>query len=182
MVRFIDVYERLPSSAPVGHPHIVDRSNEETDKDNLRVADGICTMLYKYNPSVLRDFLNLQIPVIEILRREQEGSSRYNLLIARHERVVTLLILVIQCGFMRDGEFVDVLVDFGITHEGLWVPLTGHTDMIHPTGPNKAEILDDFGTQFASQIVYWELWEESTAKEIKVSIERNRPDDDYEDE
>ncbi|KAL8886798.1 MAG: hypothetical protein Q9215_005536 [Flavoplaca cf. flavocitrina] len=167
MVHSIDVYEGLPASAPVGHPHIVADFNEETDKDNLRGADGICTMLYKYNPSVLRDFLDLEIPVIEIVRHEKR-SSRYDLIIARQERVVT-------CGFIRDGEFVDLRVDFGIKEEGLWVPLSGHTDFIHPTGPNRGEILDGFGRQLAAQIMYHKLWDESTAKEIKVDIERERP-------
>ncbi|KAL8894201.1 MAG: hypothetical protein Q9192_004529 [Flavoplaca navasiana] len=144
MVHFIDVYEGLPASTPVGHPHIVADFNEETDKDNLRGADGICTMLYKYNPSVLRDFLDLQIPVIEIVRHEKE-SYRYDLIIARHERVVTVIPHLIsqymktfadmttsKCGFIRDGEFVDLRVDFGITEQGLWVPLSGHTDFMAP--------------------------------------------------
>ncbi|KAL9039685.1 MAG: hypothetical protein Q9180_002381 [Flavoplaca navasiana] len=167
MVHFIDVYEWLPASAPIGHPHIVADFNEETNKDNLRGADGICTMLYKYNPSVLRDFLDLRIPSIEIVRREEE-SYRYDMIIARHERVVT-------CGFMRNAEFVDLRVDFGITEEGLWVPLSGHTDFIHPTGPNRGEILDGLGGQLAAQIMYHKLWDESTAKEIKVDVEREGP-------
>ncbi|KAI4274559.1 MAG: hypothetical protein LQ337_003856 [Flavoplaca oasis] len=187
MVRFIDVYERLPASAPVGHPHIVEDFNEETDKDNLRGADGICTMLYRYNPSVLRDFLDLEIPVIEVVRHEKT-SNRYDMIIARHERVVTVIPYLIppymktvanmtmsKCGFMRDAEFVDLRVDFGIKEEGLWVPLSGHSDLFYPTGPNRAEILDGFGEQLAAQIMYHKLWDESTAKEIKVDIERERP-------
>ena len=187
MVHFINVYEGLPASAPVGHPHIVEDFNEETNKDNLRAADGICTMLYKYNPSVLRDFLDLRIPSIEIVRRE-EDAYRYDMIIARHERVVTVMPYLIppymktvadmtisKCGFIRNAEFVDLRVDFGITGEGLWVPLSGHTDFIHPTGSNRGEILDGFGGQFAAQIMYHKLWDESTAREIKVDVERERP-------
>ncbi|KAL8656146.1 MAG: hypothetical protein Q9226_002770 [Calogaya cf. arnoldii] len=165
MVRFIDVYDRLPASAPVGHPHTFEDFNEVTNKDNLRLADGICTMLYNWKPSVLKDFLDLRIPSIEIVRHEKV-TFRRDMIIARHERA---------CGFIKDGEFVDLQLDFGITEEGLWVPLSGFMDPIYPQGPNRKQVLDDFGGQFAAQIMYHKLWDESTAKEIKVDIEREHP-------
>ncbi|KAL8801489.1 MAG: hypothetical protein Q9223_007443 [Gallowayella weberi] len=162
MVRFIDVYDKLPASAPVGHPHIVEDFDEETNKDNLRAADGIATFLYHFNPSVLDDFLNMSIPSVEVIRHEK-SSSRYDLIIARTERAV-------MCGFMRNAEFVDMQLSFGIKEDGSWVPLSGFCEPFYPTGPGKGTTLDEFGTDFAAQIVYHKLWNESTAKEIETII------------
>ncbi|KAL8671689.1 MAG: hypothetical protein Q9168_003811 [Polycauliona sp. 1 TL-2023] len=167
MVQYINAYAGLPASAPIGHAHIVDYFNEDTNKDNLRLADGISTMLYRFNPAVLRDFLDISIPSVEIIRREKPGP-RYDLIIARHSRAVT-------CGFIRDAEFVDLKLDFGITPQGLWVPLASFMEPFHPQGPNREELLEGFGKQFAAQIMYHSLWDERTAKEIKVDVERERP-------
>lgn len=67
-------------------------------------------------------------------------------------------------------------LEFGITEEGLWVPLWGFAANIYPEGPNKKRVLDDFGGQFAAQIMYRRMWDGTTAKEIKVDIERERPE------
>lgn len=66
-------------------------------------------------------------------------------------------------------------VDFGITEEGLWVPLSGFTGSFNFGGPNREHILEGLGRDFAAQIVYHRLWDASSAKEIKVDIEREHP-------
>ncbi|KAL8799566.1 MAG: hypothetical protein Q9182_005805 [Xanthomendoza sp. 2 TL-2023] len=152
MVQFLDVYDKLPASAPVGHPHIVADFDEETNKDNLRLADGIATFLYRFKPSVLDDFLNMSIPSVEVIRHEESGST-YDM-----------------CGFMRNAEFVDLQLSFGIKEDGSWVPLSGFCEPFYPTGPGKAEMLHEFGKDFAALIMYHELWDESTAKKIVTII------------
>ncbi|KAI4242469.1 MAG: hypothetical protein L6R40_004023 [Gallowayella cf. fulva] len=163
VVRFKD----LPASAAIGHPHIVADFNEEIDKENLRAADGIATFLYRFKRSVLDDFLDMSIPTVEVIRREK-SSLRYDMVVARNER---------ECGFIRNGEFIDTQLSFGVKEDGSWTPLSGWSSGIYPQGPNKKVHLDEFGKSFAAQIMYNSAWDESTDKEIEVTTDRTSPED-----
>jgi len=58
-LRFSDASPKLPARAPTEHPHIMTGSfHEETDKTNLRAADGAATFLYNWDPSILDEFLD----------------------------------------------------------------------------------------------------------------------------
>lgn len=80
----------LPPDAPVGHPHLMDTTNfnEYTPRENLRVADGIATVLFNYDPKALRSFLNLDQPEFEFLRHE-ESTIMNDLFIGRKGLTVT---------------------------------------------------------------------------------------------
>lgn len=87
-LRFSDAYPRLPARAPTGHPHIITGSfHEETDKDDLRAADGVATFLYNWDPSILDEFLNPATSHLEIVRKEKRQIME-DLVIAKHERSV----------------------------------------------------------------------------------------------
>ncbi|OCL13071.1 hypothetical protein AOQ84DRAFT_372506 [Glonium stellatum] len=64
--------ERLPEGAPINHMHLLDLSNfdEETDISNLRIADGIATMLYNWNPEALEAFLDPKNKSFELCSRK----------------------------------------------------------------------------------------------------------------
>ena len=54
----------LPADKPVGHPHLIEcepRLSYDVDRTKLRLADGIATVLYNYDPEFLRKFLDLKI-------------------------------------------------------------------------------------------------------------------------
>jgi hypothetical protein len=87
-LRFSDAYPYLPATAPTGHPHIITGSfHEETDKTNLRAADGVATFLYNWDPSILDEFLNPAIPQLEIVRK-QKRQIMEDMVIAKHGQSV----------------------------------------------------------------------------------------------
>jgi len=71
-LRLSDAYPKLPATAPTGHPHIITGPfHEETDKTDLRAADGVATFLYNWEPSILDEFLDPATPRLVVVRREK---------------------------------------------------------------------------------------------------------------
>jgi len=84
-LRFLDVYSRLPSTAPVGFPHIIDQAsfNEDTDQGSLRAADGIATTLYHWKPEALDAFLDMSNDHVQFLATYSDGDLYMLLFIRR---------------------------------------------------------------------------------------------------
>ena len=70
---YSDAYEGLPITAPIGCPHLIKLGphldNEALIQD-LRIPDGIATLLYHYNPDVLTKFLDKKIVEFEFCRKD----------------------------------------------------------------------------------------------------------------
>lgn len=92
-LRFSDAYPSLPATAPTGHPHIISGSfHEETDKTNLRAADGIATFLYNWDPSILDEILNPVTSRIEIVRK-QKSRVMEDMVIAKFGKSVMVSLI-----------------------------------------------------------------------------------------
>lgn len=82
-LKYLNVYHKLPASAPTGHPHILSKGfDEDTDQTNLRAADGVATFLYYWSPAILAEFLDPKISNLEIVRKEK--SFFQDLFIAKY--------------------------------------------------------------------------------------------------
>lgn len=82
----------LPTGRFVEYPHIVDmKDGFKYDVTDLRVVDGITTLLYYYDLSVMRDFLNLKIPAVGYNRKEHDDLV-CDLLISRDGSMVSVCI------------------------------------------------------------------------------------------
>ena len=53
-------HHALPADRPVGHPHLInmDVYGRETQKQDLRITDGVVTVLYRWEPEALAAFLD----------------------------------------------------------------------------------------------------------------------------
>ncbi|MCJ1262976.1 hypothetical protein MMC22_002846 [Lobaria immixta] len=65
---YSDAYEGLPITAPFGSPHLI-KLGENMLYRELRIADGIATMLYHYNPEILTKFLDMSIAEVSFTRK-----------------------------------------------------------------------------------------------------------------
>lgn len=75
-LKYLDSNPRLPASRPVDFSHLIDVEpvfNENTDPVNLRLCDGVVTVLSKYDENLLSRFLNLDVPEVFFLREEHKA-------------------------------------------------------------------------------------------------------------
>ena len=80
----------FPTGGPIGHPHIISADfDEATDTTDLRAADGVVTLLYKWDPDALCDFLDLRYNYFEFTRLEKDNATQ-SLIIIRRGREVTV--------------------------------------------------------------------------------------------
>ena len=80
----------FPTGAPIGHPHIISSDfNEATDTDDLRTADSVVTLLYRWDLDALCDFLDLRYDYFEFTRLEKDNTTQ-SIIIIRHGREVTV--------------------------------------------------------------------------------------------
>lgn len=95
----------LPAGRPLNWPHVINTAidfNEEDAPGNIRLADGIATVLYNYSPHVLAAFLDLTINHFEFVRKES-GQFYCNLAISRkgsEVRVSLLFLLMLSRSFI----------------------------------------------------------------------------------
>ncbi|KAG7006717.1 hypothetical protein G7Y79_00013g034890 [Physcia stellaris] len=117
-LKYLDSCSSLPISRPVDFPHLIETEphfNELTNPTNLRLCDGIVTVLFKYDPDFLSRFLDFSIPEVFLLR-EEHRSSLGDLVIWRQDRTVT-------CGFynrLRNTLDYDTRVVSTIHADGRW--------------------------------------------------------------
>ena len=60
-LEYLDNYAALPSYRPVGFPHLINTEKyyEENQRQDLRVADAVVTVLYNWEPEALAAFLDM---------------------------------------------------------------------------------------------------------------------------
>ena len=80
----------FPIGAPIGNPHIISSEFEAaTDTTDLRAADGVATLLYRWDLDALCDFLDLEYDYFEFTRLEKDNTTQ-SLIIIRRGREVTV--------------------------------------------------------------------------------------------
>jgi hypothetical protein len=59
-LEYLDSYAALPPDRPVGYPHLInmEKYKEENQRQNLRVADAVVTVLYNWELEALAAFLD----------------------------------------------------------------------------------------------------------------------------
>lgn len=73
-LEYLDHYAALPADRPVGYPHLInaDKYKEEIQRQDLRIADAVVTVLYNWEPEALAAFLNYDL---EDFRFQVEDSN-----------------------------------------------------------------------------------------------------------
>jgi hypothetical protein len=77
-LQYSNDYPYLPASAPVNHPHLIDTANWDesiTDLQNLRLADGILTLMYKWKPIAVNKFLDYTFYTHVVFTRSPRETS-----------------------------------------------------------------------------------------------------------
>ncbi|KAK4993034.1 hypothetical protein LTR50_000740 [Elasticomyces elasticus] len=128
---FLDIDEALPSSLPIGYPHIIDieklKSPEwEANEYNsaIHTVDVIATLLHHWNPEKLAKILDETLDYVcydNYCKGEDKPSGR-KLCIERNEFEVTV-------GMMRPGRPHDLEWDpkvmYHIINDGEWRAVSG---------------------------------------------------------
>lgn len=59
-LEYLDNYAALPADRPVGYPHLInmDKYQEHIQRQGLRIADAVVTVLYNWEPEALTAFLD----------------------------------------------------------------------------------------------------------------------------
>lgn len=67
-LRYSDACPFLPVNRPRGYPHLIDTRDfdEDTDQADLRAADGVVTLLYKWKPEELDKFFDMTMSKYEL--------------------------------------------------------------------------------------------------------------------
>ena len=88
-LRYSGEYPSLPANRPAGYPRIIDLRgfDEEVDKSDLRCADGVATLLWKWKPDEFQKFFDLSNSSYE-LSRVAPGDMIQDMIMARKERLV----------------------------------------------------------------------------------------------
>ena len=100
-LKYLSTCPLLPPERPVGFPHLIDteKLHEDTDTDDLRLADGIATMIYKWKPAELEKFLRVGNTKYDLLRDERENRTTiFNIKIRRVGNLVTVSGIILQEG------------------------------------------------------------------------------------
>ena len=87
---YLDVYPELPIDTPIGCPHIIDvdsMDHDFYDHQNMTIADAVVTILYKFMPSALTAFLDLDRPYFHYIQAGRPGV-RLDFCIKRDGRMV----------------------------------------------------------------------------------------------
>ncbi|OBZ75639.1 hypothetical protein A0H81_04822 [Grifola frondosa] len=170
-LRYSDACTELPASRPVGFPHIINVQgfDEETDKKDLRAADGIATLLYNWKPEALRALLDLNRPRFEF---KHKGSYYLTMIIARHGMVVSF-------GFYDSDVECRTQMIYRISVTGEWIPLSGMFEGLNADGRTRPKIVESFGTEFAKDILYNRKWEEREGIKIEAWWTKMSDEEEY---
>lgn len=160
----------LPQDKPAGCPHLIQDFDEETNITNLRLADGTATVLYYLNPEILKIFLDVKAPNIELGCKTESPQS--SLVMARYDNSVmvstastgdTILIdWPAQCAFFSEHAEQTTQHMQCIDSTGEWKTEEAMTDSGRTANKERGEnpkAVEDAGALFASQLLRDKIWE-----------------------
>lgn len=95
---YSDAYEGLPITAPIGSLHLIKLGPHVGDPmlyRELRIADGVATMLYHHNPDILTKFLDMSIAEVSFTRKNRRDGELWimrtgrSIIVSRYSLQVT---------------------------------------------------------------------------------------------
>ena len=134
---YLSDYPELPTDAPIGHPHIVNLSalQDDVPTDDITIADVVASVLFKYRPSALTAFLDLDRSHVHFLCR---SGGELDFCISRKGQTVKITsstldvssgvaVLTSQVGWLNEREQGgwDLVFKYVIDEEatGNWSPM-----------------------------------------------------------
>lgn len=190
-ITYLAGYNALPTYRAPGYPHII-KNNHVTEEEgsgyyNLRAADGVATLLYKYNPAALEDFLNLNKKEFFFWRKEPSNTLLHHTIVTRHGLTVTVCQVPIhtmlaswrsnypsQAGRVRQeaplgqGGRWDYMLQYKIKPDGLWKP-HALLQMLGQGWTRDFEDIENMGNVFAYKIIFDKRWRYSEGVEMGYS-------------
>ncbi|MCJ1399323.1 hypothetical protein MMC11_002525 [Xylographa trunciseda] len=176
-VTFLAENPDLPVTLPPGWPHIIDWDtvrNEFEDAElsvqGFHIANGIATVLHRYDPALLKSFLDFGIDKVTFTQKHDPGSMA--IFIERNKNVV-------MCGiyntFAMNGNRVlewDIRVKYRISCSGRWLPVEYATGInARETSRNLATIAD-YGARLTQAMLVNQAWEECDGVKIKTTCSK----------
>ncbi|MCJ1467039.1 hypothetical protein MMC07_005661 [Pseudocyphellaria aurata] len=162
-------FDGLPVTTPVGCPHVI-RLGPHLEYDStvsyLRIADGVATLLFHYNPDVLTRFLDKNVSEFDFLRKDPVAGD---LTISRLDDIV----FVGRCVWSLGGTYWKTEMKFEIEEgTGIWKPfyLNGacvHFDPLSDTA--CIQQCDYFGAKLAQEILLGEEWRPGIGLEFQLT-------------
>ena len=168
-----------------GYPHVVDHHSIDVpgEVQNLRdltAADGITTVIYHYNRSILSAFLDRDGPDIHFDRSQLGKCTLY---IGRKGRYMKVCSATVapgevcadrswQCGYYyRTGHTInwEICVEYYIGHGGKWSPISATGTSCGPTAVDDIDAIDDFGKNIATTMLMERQWENTPHTRIMIT-------------
>ncbi|CAJ2508600.1 Uu.00g136260.m01.CDS01 [Anthostomella pinea] len=161
-IKFISKHE-LPANKTLGHPHVNHGVfTASGSRDEFHPADSIATFLYNCNPKLLKKFLDIDGPEVEIACKAPKPFQTLH--IARIGDTVTASR---HCGYPSEGEMVTV-IDCLIERNGEWTAVSASNDGFEPA---RQEAKERMGADLAQSILLRRQWErDSPGFEISILI------------
>ncbi|KAK4696310.1 hypothetical protein P7C71_g1587, partial [Lecanoromycetidae sp. Uapishka_2] len=158
-----------------GHPRIVDIStfSEETDKQNLTMADVVATSLWKYKPEALQAFLDVGIyPTFRFVVRDATSEVGDFAI----ERESSESGPIVRCGYLHRAEDDQKLkatkwavsYEYFIKENGLWAP-HAHKRNDNIQSVNRA-VINQAAAELGTELFLRKIWTENEGIEISATL------------
>ncbi|MCJ1414569.1 hypothetical protein MMC32_000896 [Xylographa parallela] len=189
-VTFLSFYPDLPLSLPTGWPHIIDWDTVEgifadtgLSIDGFHIANGIATVLHRYDPALLKNFLDLAINQVTFTKKGKSGCGAI-LVIERNHNTVMVKIDTdpdlplhadedCKCGSytnsVMNGDSVeewDMRVKYRISGSGRWVPLEYATGVNARDTDRSTKAIAVHGALLTQGMLVNEAWARVDWREI----------------
>ncbi|MCJ1390861.1 hypothetical protein MMC18_003722 [Xylographa bjoerkii] len=177
-VAFLSGNPDLPVELPPGWPHIIDWDtvrtsfeDAELSEDGFHIANGIATVLHRYDPALLKNFLDFDIHKVTYNKKDKSENVA-DLVIERDKNHV-------MCGYYSDIVFNgdrckewDIRVKYSISCAGRWVPLEYATGLNARDTSRNAQSIAENGAMLTQAMLVNEGWEESDRAKIKTTCSK----------
>jgi len=151
---FSSISKDFPPDAPVGAPRILEAhpkysfDEDVFDRSTLRLADGLATYLYHYDPVAAKMFFDLNRAKFEYCFRR--GEPWLDVTIARLGRLVTV-------GYLKKADYENKYMFLLSTSQRKLIPLVG-IDVGAGINTRKPSIVEELGANFGLSIVSSRDW------------------------
>lgn len=192
--KFRRVSPRLTAAARMrGYPRVIDLRSftEESNKQNLTMADVVATVLFNYDPKSLNAFMELgNHPIFRFLRKQSDRKAGDFVIERRRESygvVVkvngsqlivrkTEINVMVQCGYhisqverakycFGTDQIWMTKYEYIILPAGKWV---ASTYMQEPTISNSSKsTIEQWATEFGTKVLLGKFWEEGSEARIE---------------
>ncbi|MCJ1432590.1 hypothetical protein MMC27_001947 [Xylographa pallens] len=195
-VTFLSLYPDLPPELPAGWPHIINWDtvrmsfeDAELSIDGCHIANGIATVLHRYDPELLKNFLDLAVNKVTFTKNEKLGTFT-DLVIERNHNTVMVRIDTdpylhkhadedYKCGSytksVMNGDNVkewEMRVKYRISGSGRWVPLEYATGLNARDTGRSAETVAEYGALLTQGMLLNATWAQSSSRDFKTTYSK----------